>query len=306
MTSKVGSLGAALASAVCVLALVGCEANDAISATNGMPARMDQTNSQLTAASKKMDVTIENMESIKSSAHKQTLAVSLDDMLKAENTKYLSPPTSMLPFAQAFADAATALEVVKLAYVYFKEIETVMPDESDKWSGDALTPPFIAAFDHSKQVKFTAIQLIAALLTQDKVEEIARTQIESPGRYEDAALAVLMLREAFIENVLIDQDLFGTDLDNLGKLEEAAKRVGEVDWIANRPYVSRIAFKTTRMLDHDHDIDLRVDPASVRLLWRRLDGALRTELDPAKLKATPNASEREAALRFLIRPHSLD
>ena len=211
----------ALCSLVLLAALTnsGCgKMNDALSATNGMPDQLRATNDQIKATNGKMDAT-------NSAIHKQVLETSLEAMRKPENSQNLLPPTRMIPFAQAFADEATPLEVVQLAHVNFKDINEVQPERLPKDPKERQA--FLIAFDHDKQVSLTIVELIAGLLSQQKTEALAQAQIEEHGRFEDAAYKALMVRSLFISNILIGSDLFSptTALDNVSKMEEAAEGI---------------------------------------------------------------------------------
>ena len=279
----------------------GCGATDALDATNSMPGRMDRTNEKIASTNAKMDSmrdevakTNAEMKKTTSAVHKQVLETALTEMQKPENLAYLAPPTGILPAAQAFAEEATADEIIQLAYVYITDLaEVSLPQDLSKDDAAKAAP----AFNQRKIEKLTILKAIVGLMPQGRVEELARTQIDEGGRYEDAAYSVLFLRADFINSVLLQADLLeGKTLNNLGKLEEAAKRAANVEWIVSRPYAKSVdlTFKVRWAGKDKPKITTELPADMMPTVWGRLSDALTAELDLPRVAAAPDGAQRLA------------
>ncbi len=269
--------------------LVGCgSATEALNATKGMPDLMSKLRSD----------TNNNMNITNQAIHKQTLVVALAEMLKPENTKYLNPPTGMMPAAEAFSAEATPEELAKLFHVYFREIQEVVPDDTmvqktpdGKWTPDAI------AFDQGKMVKVYAMMTIAGLAPQEKVEQLIQEQVSNAGAFEQDAYRFLVLRTQFIKTYLIEEDLIAYLLTNPGKFEDALKYLGQIDYVAKLPFADQAAIKTKGFLEQELNLNIVVkggtddtnvfgtDRTPVRL-WRDVQRAFTTQLDPTFQKST--------------------
>jgi hypothetical protein len=236
------------------------------------------------------------MEKVNSAIHKQTLVVALTEMMKSENTQYLFPPTGMMPAGQTFADEATSDEVVQLVYVTLKDIDEVQPQTT-------LSAKEIEDLDHKKLSKFTSLEVIAGLMSQENIEEAVRHEIKAGGRYDTTVYKLLMLRTLLVKSILVEEDLFSVKLDDLGKIQEAIKRVSELDWIARLPFADQIGVKTRGMLNSDNNVDEKLDPKMTVSMWNRLALALNSELDPAKVGNSEEAQARVAQFKATVKSH---
>jgi hypothetical protein len=255
------------------------------------------------AMNEKMNETIQaiaetnrKMEKVNSAIHKQTLVVALTEMMKPEHTRYLFPPTGMMPAGQTFADEATSDEIVQLIYVTLKDIDEVQPQRG-------LEPKEAEELDHDKLGKFTSLEVITGLMSQKNVEEAVRREINGGGRYDLTVYQMLMLRTLLIKSILVEEDLFSGKLDDLGKIEEAVKRVSELDWIARLPFSDQIGVKTKGMLNPDNNVNEKLDPKMTVSMWNRLALALNSELDPAKVGNSPEALARVAQFKALVKSY---
>ncbi len=264
--------------------------------TTDMTTKMDETNH-------KIDETNQKMASLKAAIHKQTLAAALTELLKPENTKYLFPPTSLMAAGQVFVDEATPREITELIYVYLKEIDEVLPDDSLKGADGKYPPTLIAEVDHAKLAKFTILEVIAGLMPQDKVEEAVKTQILQGGRYDLTAKSLLMLRTLFLKSFLIEEDLFSGKIDNFGKMDEALERVSNLDWIARLPFAGEITVKTRGMLNPENNVNEKLDPLMMLAMWDHLAMSLDSEIDLKKVGDTPETRAKLDRLKKRVKKH---
>lgn len=278
--------------------------------TTDMTSKMDETNQKIDGTNKtidetnkKIDETNQKMASLKSAIHKQTLAAAMTELLKPENTRYLFPPTSLMAAGQIFAEEATAEEVTELVYVYLKDIDEVLPDDSLKGTDGKFSPSLIAETDHSKQAKFTILEVIAGLMPQENIEEAVTTQINGGGRYEAAARSLLMLRTLFMKSILVEEDLFSRKLDNLGKVDEAVNRVSNLDWIARLPFTEAISVKTRGMLNPDDNVNEMLDPKMTVSMWDHIAMSLDSEIDLKTIGDTPQNRAKMDHLKRVVQKY---
>jgi hypothetical protein len=144
----------------------------------------------------------DSLTSTKNSIKAQSLMLAQNEMLKPENTKYISLGGGsfipMLPSAQAFANMLTPDELAGIAYIYISEINLAQTDSP-------LTPKQQEEYDLGKYIKLTALGLIAALTPQSTVDGMIKQQIIDGGSYTDAAYGVLVLRNIITRDILLEQ-----------------------------------------------------------------------------------------------------
>jgi hypothetical protein len=277
------------------LSLVGC---GAINATESVPDKMDAMKTEVAK-------TNDGMAKTNGAIHNQTLAVALAEMMKPENTEYFSPaPLGMMPAGQVFANEATADDLIKIVYVELMDIDQSQPDDSLKDPATGTwTPALVKTVDHQKTAKLMAAMVIAGLAPQATIDQIIEQQINQGGRYEQTAYAVLMLRYAFVRDILLAGSLFEHPMTNPGELTEAANRADELESISSLPYVGKIKLKTNGMLSGDDNADLTLDPADTLSAWKKIDGAFDTDLDPKYRQNKGSFSTELMALRARVKAH---
>lgn len=226
--------------------LAACDAMDAMSAAKKIPDKMDQTN-------QRMNNMLEELKKTTSAIHDQSLLIPMENIMKEENHDALSPiPFKLMPYGKKFAEVATAQELIDLTYLWLKEVDESLPAKDiDGNSGVELpyTKKQVANINNEKTARLIALQVIAGFAPQGIVEEIIRVHIvgtlgEGSRRFEDTALAFLMLRAMFIRDVLLEESLLASPLDNMGKVEEAIKYARQIDFIARLRFVEKIHFKS--------------------------------------------------------------
>jgi hypothetical protein len=251
-----------------LMLLSGCGVKDSLDATN---ATISKTNGSLESMSS-------DMKGLGSSFKKQALMVALSDMLKPENTENLLPPTGMLIGGNAFAANMDADDLVKLGFLWMTEVEKSFPDESKRVSGQ-FPPEVVKEFDHKKLVKITGLSIIAGLSPQSVIDDMIKIQVEGQGRYVAIVNPLLMLRSSFIKNMLLDGDLLGSKISNLGMLTEAVKQASALEFIVKLPFASKIGILTTGMLDPDDNISDKLDLNQTKAIWKRLRCAVDNEVN---------------------------
>ncbi|QDK38775.1 hypothetical protein [Bdellovibrio sp. NC01] len=236
------------------LSLVACEATDAIKSANQIPAKMDQTNQN-------MSNMLEEMKKTTSGVHDQSLLIPMENILKEENHDSLSPvPFKLMPYGKKFAEAATAQELIDLTYLWLKEVDESLPAKDiDETTGSELpyTRRQVAKINNEKIARLVALQVIAGFTPQTTVDEIVRTHIvgtssiEGSLRFEETAYSFLMLRTMFIRDVLLNESLLSRPLDNVGKVEESMKYAKQIDSIAKYRFAAKIQFKSRGLIGDD-------------------------------------------------------
>jgi hypothetical protein len=274
--------------------------NDGIAKTTD---EVKKSNDQIGTMIDQVKKTNDGIEKTNAAVHNQTLAVSLSEMLKEENTRYLFPPTGMIPAGQVFAQEASADEIIKLVFTFMTEIETSFPDPSEQMPGGGWTAETIKRVDHDKKVKFTAASVIAGLAPQGTVEQIIRLQIDNGGRFEQTAYQFLMFRYMFISDLLLKNQVLATPLANPGLLEEAIDLTEIVSMIATLPYNDRIQVTTTGMLAAEDNYSFKIDPRQVVALWKRLNRAFEQELDPKYKALGSPVSQKLEILKSRVKTH---
>jgi hypothetical protein len=268
-----------------MLIISGC---GALKATEGMPDKIDATNAEV--------------KKTNSSVHNQTLVIALDEMLKPQNTKTLAPvPLGMMPGGQAFANEATATEMIQMVYVLLKDADT-QPEaaDSEKDANGHWIPEVVKSVDHDKSSKIMAAMIILGLAPQATIEEIVRAQIAKGGQYEEVAYKALMLRYYFTNDILLGQSLFPTSLTNPGKITEAIRLADNMTYISKLPFGDLIVLDTVGMLSDDDQWHLKLDKAQTDAVWQKIDGAFDSELaDRFKVSSAGQVN----GLRVTVKSH---
>ncbi|MDG0815753.1 hypothetical protein [Bdellovibrio svalbardensis] len=282
------------------LSLTACDAVDAMSATKEIPEKMDQTNSR-------MSNMLEEMKRTTSGVHDQSLLIPLENILKEENHDSLAPvPFKLMPYGKKFAEAATAQELVDLTYIWIKEVEVSLPTKDiDEATGSEIpyTRRQVANINNEKMARLVALQVIAGFTPQPIVEEIIRMHIvgapeQGSRRFEDTALAFLMLRAMFIRDVLLQESLLASPLDNIGKVEEAIKYARQIEFIARLRFADKVSFKTRGFIDeHGQQLPVEEQPQEqlkgdvAAKLWRSILEKAQTDLRVVEREVGSNSEE---------------
>ncbi len=161
-------------------------------------------------------------------AHRQTLNTAYTNMLSPDNTLFLNPPTQMMPFAQTFADEATADELVQVEYVLLNTVQ--LPAQGTE----------TAAQTQDRMVSFAAFTTLAGLTQKPKFDALLSQQVEQGGRYYDTVSSMAAARYSFILNVLFTPLVERSTTLTVGSLQEAVTRFNAMRALVYLPYASQM------------------------------------------------------------------
>lgn len=230
---------------VAVLSLLMGVACSKLNNMMDMADKMDHTNEKMDNTYQQIQATNSEIKKTNKAVHDQTLMVALKEIEKIENADKLFPvPTSILPYAKAFAEEAKESEIVELTYAWIKDITEVAPmgDLDENQQQTVLK---------DKLVHLYGLYSIASFIPDEMLNTIIETHIQGSSRFEETAMQILMMRVIFTRDVLLKESILAKSISNAGTLEEAIKYMDKVDFIMNLPYAS--------------DLSLRLFPAGVKM-----------------------------------------
>lgn len=256
----------------------------------GITTNMQNISEKMVGLNERIDIMTKNTthmeDSIKSMSggiHAQALSIALNEMLKPENTKYITltqaNPIPMIPAAKGLAEIVTEQELVGLTYIMLNEINNCQVDTMN------LTKEQKDKFDLDKMVKLTALQLIATFAPEKTIDDMIKNQIDNGGIYVESAYAVLTLRSIFIKDVMLDQIMgSNTKMTSPAKFENALNFLEAVSNIVNRNYGSNLKIKIFGMYDTDgvglnQTVESDVKPETIRNYYKTLSDKLDKDLD---------------------------
>ena len=246
---------------------------------------MDTVSSSMTQMAGDLKKTSGALGGLQSAFQQQALAMGLQMMFDPNNTKYVSPssttPTSMIPGGQAIASAGQPDDIVGLFYLWLLEINQSQPDP--------MTADSERECDRQKWIKLTAIQIVSALLTQEKVEQIIKT--EMGGIYVDSVTAMLLARYLFDTSFRLENGFLAISTVNPNGFQAAIEIVKSVEFIENLPYKDKLQIKLIGFFDLDkvglnQTVALPKDPVTPGY-WKKLKEKFGKEMDPV-YKGTPD------------------
>jgi hypothetical protein len=254
-----------------------------------MPDKMDhmstQTHLDMQDTQRQMEQMRNITEEMKATTtevlRKGTIGVALQNILDPKNTVYFLPvPANMMPYAQLLADNLTEDEFVKLMDVWARRITQVAASCTDLPGGTCNDATVVADADHEKSAHFWAIAAVSGLMTQEKIEEVVKTEVDSGGQFNETVYQILAARQQFISMVLMDNTLMQKNVDNPGKLKKAVEYANSLQYIAELPFTAKIDFSLMAMLNPDDQIDLPFDATIAPTQWAKIESAFETQLLP--------------------------
>lgn len=173
-------------------------------------------------------------------------AISLNMMLDPANTKYVSPSSttpsaSMVAGAKGFASSATTEDIVGVVYLFLTEINQSQPDTVSKDTKKST--------DKDKWVKLTAIELISTFMTQEKLEEIIKTEIDS--QYVESVYAILTFRYIFITSYILDNGVLNSTITTIGGFKAAFEFISNIDFIESLKFKDKCEVKLVGFFQSD-------------------------------------------------------
>lgn len=277
------------------IALVGCDAIDAIHATKEMNGKMDEMNA--------------STEKLAEGVHLQSLVIPINELLKSDSFLKLSPfPTTIVLYAKPFAEEARPKELVELTYLWLKEIDEVLPEKDFDSEGNpypentVCTGECLSRLNQTRREKIgklMTLQAVAGFTPQSTVDALIRTQIYGDGRYYEAAMKLLMLRFVFIRDILLDNSLLNQNLDKIGEVEEAVKYMGQLDDLARLPFAEQIQLTTRGVmkpyLNAEYALDAETQ-AQLGTRWRLLKLKAQSEMKFEKRSLTGDSGHDQRIL----------
>jgi hypothetical protein len=265
-----------LAGLICTLSAVVLTGCGVIKATEGMPDKMDQT--------------LVEMNKTNDTVRKQGVQVAIEGLQKAENGEDLTPiPFGLMPYAKALGEFANPDEFVELVYLWMKQLNEVQLDDSTKPSQAQID-----AFNHHKMQILSALQAACGLLPEAKIQQIIGTEIDNDGRFADSARDMLMLRVRFLRDVLLQNSLFSTPMDDVGKLEKAIEYADSIDKIGRLPFAKDMALKIGGFHDPLPTIQEAFDPGLALTEWSKIEIKAQNYLDVSEKSKTGNPAQDKA------------
>jgi hypothetical protein len=250
----------------------------------GIAGKMNGLNDRIDAMAKNTGNMEGSIGNVSKGIHSQALSIALNELLKPENTKYITlgsaNPIPMIPAAKGLAELATQEELVGLTYIFLAEINTCQVESM------TLTKEQKDKYDLDKFIKLTALQLIASFAPQKTVDEMIEKQIIEGGSYIESAYHFITLRSIFTKDVLVDQFISATStLQTLSQFENALTYLEALSNIANYPFASQLKIKIYGMYDTDslglnQTIESTVTKESLTKYYQMLSDKLDKDLKP--------------------------
>ncbi len=216
---------------------VGCKLTDALNSTAGMDKRM----TELQAG---MDTTNKNMEKMVAAVHDQQVVLPYEQLLLPENASVLKPiPFKMMAYGEKMAQAMTAEELVRLTYLWLKEIDESQPAKDSKdckvneAGKEVCGKPYYSAdllnrTNHEKEARLAALKVLAGFAPQSVMEEVVQLHLTSPGRFRRTALNLLTLRALMLKEILLDESIYKEELWTIEVVNEGFKYMNQLNFIA--------------------------------------------------------------------------
>ena len=236
-----------------LLMLCGCGISKNLDKVGGGMDSMNKRIEKMTNNTDGMNDSIKNMAgslaSTSNGIHMQSLSVMLSELLKPENTIYITLTSvntiPMIPSAKGFAETATQEELAGLAFLWISEINQAQVT-------DTLTKEQKDSFDLGKWIKLNALQMIAGFIPDDTAKDMIKVQIEEGGIYQTAAYQLLLLRSMFIQNFLVDQAM-ATTLTNPTQYRGLIKYLDQLTEINKLPNKEAMSIKLFGFYDTDQN-----------------------------------------------------
>lgn len=264
----------------------------------GLPQKFDDINANMVSMTKRIDRMAKNTDNMDASIgsmtgslsstskgiHSQSLMIALNELLKPENTKYITlssaNPIPMIASAKAFAEIATAEELAGLTYLWISEINLCQID-------DVLTKEQKDSFDLGKWIKLNALQLISGFIPEKTIGELVKSQITDGGSYRVAAYQLIVLRYLFIKDFLLENTLSAGSMTTPAQYETVLDYIDSLKTIKSFNFSKDLNLKIYGFFDTNGiglNQTLSVDTTAVlEQYYKKLSNKFSKELDPIYL-----------------------
>ena len=221
--------------------LCGCGISKSMDNISG---NMDGLNNKIGSMVTDIGGMSKSLSATKDALHSQSLMLALNEILKPENTKYITlSSVNTIPMgaaAQAFANIATADELAGLAFLWISEINLSQVDGVDKKTKDSI--------DLGKYIKLNALQMISGLIPEKTMIELYKTQITNGGIYESDTYGIISLRYGFIKDFMVEQYL-ATPMTNQVQYKTVLDYLDQLNNILKLPFKGNAILKIYGMYD---------------------------------------------------------
>lgn len=233
-----------------LFALTGCGLPLQLEEVNKNMVGMNEKIQRMTQNTDNMNDSIGNMSKSLSSTskgiHSQSLMIALNELLKPENTKYMTLTNAniipMIAPAKAFAEVATAEELAGIAYLWISEINLCQID-------DIITKQQKDNFDLGKWIKLNALQLIAGFIPEETMSILIQEQIKNGGSYRTAAYQLVVLRYLFIKDFLLETMISTSVLNTPAQYETALDYLDSLNIIKQNNFRGDLNLKVYGFFD---------------------------------------------------------
>lgn len=271
--------------------LSACGLHESMEAVKATPKKMDDMHDTMEKMNKGMDETVGGIND-------QRKLIPIIELMKYENYDELSPvPVKLMPYGEKLAQAVSADDMVKIAYLWLKEIDEIYPPKEVDQNGDEIeyTKEQVNKINTTKLGRLAALQIVTGFLPQVTVDQIIEEQIVKFGRFEETAYTILMLRAQFIRDVLLEASLLSMPLNSVGKLNQAIIYTRSLEFITQLPFVEQIKMKIKGLLSPMENFEeiLKKDLALVK--WKKIKLSAEKDLKIEKQVITGN-SEKDAQI----------
>lgn len=253
----------------------GCsKATKAIDSTNEMNDKMSRMLESTNQMNEKTSKMLDNMTILNGTVEDQPILIPFESLLKQEYGKDLLPvPFDLMIFGQKYADNSKIGDLEKVFYLWMRKLNDVSLDK------DAPTPDDVDAFNHEKLHVMMVLELVAGLMSDQKVQALIADQIYTDGRYRDTVFQMLMLRARFLRDVLLNADLLGQPMVSVGMLEESVKYADSLELLARLPFCRSLSVEISGFMPPQGEVSETFDPAMAKKMWEKIkrnaEGSLR-------------------------------
>jgi hypothetical protein len=205
--------------AFCFVAILstGCDL------TQGMAAKMDQTNENMDNTNSKIDQTnqttqgmSQKMGDVVDDSHDQELLTALNDMVSDQNTQVLVPvPFDMLKDGKKFAEKAHEDELMDWFYAENKSMVEGTADDGQRVSVDVFLPKLNAAGQKDFEAQYTSQTIMGVpYMNPTPSWEFPKSYVDSFDHQKDVILNSMQVVAYFIpqdmiESIVADQIVGG-------------------------------------------------------------------------------------------------
>lgn len=293
---------------VLVIALVTLAACDKVHNLIDVPNKMDDLNkkmdhmtSGMDTTNSKMDQMVGGMDSTVVGINDQRVFLPYKELRDEANYEKLSPiPSQLMPFGEKAAQAIPVGDLVKLVYLWQKEIREVNPMKQMDAEGNEIpyTDAEVKRINKIKLGGVLAIQTLCGFLPDQKVEALIKAHIKTTSRYKQTAYQILMFRAQFIRDVLLKESLLSEPLSTVGNIQEAMMYVGQLDFIARLAFADKIAYRVSGFLaPMDNAIEEKLDPKMMLPLLKKIELSVKQDFK-AELQTFNVSNSAEENAKF--------